>query len=141
MQTLLAIFDRWKKEGYRMTSARLNLLHLFTQKKTPISIEEIASFLNKKRKRPDRSTLYREIDFLKNEGILQEFYFDETKRYELTLFEHHHHLVCRNCGLIQDVEVEENWDRLTSKVKKTTGFQIDSHQLDFLGLCQQCVKA
>ena len=52
---------------------------------------------------------------------------------------HHHHLICSNCGKVVDFpscELEEAQQSLS----KQTGFRIDGHLLEFIGLCQACQK-
>ena len=49
---------------------------------------------------------------------------------------HHHHLVCDNCGAIEDIPLSEAL--LLNQVKKQTDFQVNSHMLEFFGLCPTC---
>jgi Fur family transcriptional regulator, ferric uptake regulator len=50
---------------------------------------------------------------------------------------HHHHLVCRSCGLTVEVEgnVVESW---TDKISAEHGFSDVKHTLEFFGLCSAC---
>lgn len=50
---------------------------------------------------------------------------------------HHHHVVCRTCGLTVEVEgpAVEAW---THAIAKENGFTDVSHTLDIFGLCAQC---
>lgn len=50
---------------------------------------------------------------------------------------HHHHLVCRECGLTVEIEgpAVENW---TSAVAEEHGFSDVSHTMDIFGLCPNC---
>ena len=50
---------------------------------------------------------------------------------------HHHHLVCRDCGLTVEVEgpAVERW---THAVATAHGFTDVSHTLDIFGLCERC---
>jgi Fur family ferric uptake transcriptional regulator len=53
---------------------------------------------------------------------------------------HHHHLICRVCGLTITIEgpAIESW---TEKVSKENGFREVSHQVDIFGLCKGCFKS
>jgi Fur family ferric uptake transcriptional regulator len=52
---------------------------------------------------------------------------------------HHHHLICRACGLTITVEgpAIESW---AEKMAKDNGFKDVSHQVDIFGLCKACHK-
>ena len=95
------------------------------------------------------ATVYRTLQLLYEQGLIDKFEFGEGKaRYELRKNDasgHHHHLVCRQCGKI--VDYSEFLDRekklitdLETALSKKHGFNIDSHQLNFYGLCGKCKK-
>ena len=50
---------------------------------------------------------------------------------------HHHHLICRNCGLTVEIEADEveTW---AHKVAAQNGFTQANHIVDVFGLCQSC---
>ena len=70
----------------------------------------------------------------------------EHAHYELAedLTQHHHHLVCRGCGTIQDVTLDhrlerslgEAFDRMASRA----GFRFDRHDIDVFGTCALCAS-
>ncbi|MFN4846228.1 MAG: Fur family transcriptional regulator, partial [Rhodoluna sp.] len=51
--------------------------------------------------------------------------------------DHHHHLVCRKCGLTLEIEAQEaeSW---ASKVAKENGFSEVSHTIEIFGICKTC---
>ncbi|KAA9108417.1 Fur family transcriptional regulator [Microbacterium rhizomatis] len=53
---------------------------------------------------------------------------------------HHHHLICRSCGLTVEIEATavEQWARSTAA---THGFIDAEHVVDIFGLCGSCAKA
>ena len=53
---------------------------------------------------------------------------------------HHHHVVCRSCGLTVEVEgpAVEAW---TQAIAKENGFTDVSHTLDIFGVCARCTEA
>src|SRR4029450_8705184 len=65
-------------------------------------------------------------------------------RYELSeeLVGHHHHLVCRRCGRIEDdpvpPEVDAGLASLLDAVANRTGFTVTDHRLELRGLCERC---
>ena len=121
------------------TPARSAITQFLSSISTPVDVAEIINFLHSKKLNTNKVTVYRTIDFLLKNGIITRLEFGEGKfRYELNKT-HHHHLVCQNCGKVEDVEgvfVEE----LEKKIRSKKGFLIKSHSLEFFGLCQNCQK-
>jgi len=63
------------------------------------------NYLRKKHLETNKVTVYRILDFLFKNQIIERVEFGEGKyRYELKK-NHHHHLICTNCGRVQDVEI------------------------------------
>ena len=54
--------------------------------------------------------------------------------------QHHHHLICSNCGIVIDF-TGHDFSELEQSLYKESGFRIDGHLLEFFGLCQACQKA
>ncbi|WP_040167640.1 Fur family transcriptional regulator [Microbacterium gorillae] len=54
--------------------------------------------------------------------------------------EHHHHLICRRCGLTVEIEASpvEEWAKRTAAAH---GFQDAQHIVDIFGLCADCAAA
>jgi Fur family ferric uptake transcriptional regulator len=78
---------------------------------------------------------------LEKKRIVKRFDFgDGLARFEL-LQEgddgHHHHLVCRNCSRV--VELEECFGReFEQKIANQSGFKGVTHRLEFFGICPKC---
>jgi len=51
----------------------------------------------------------------------------------------HHYLLCSNCRKVEEIE-GENLENLSQKITKDYGFKIESHSLEFIGLCANCQK-
>lgn len=51
--------------------------------------------------------------------------------------DHHHHLICRECGLTLEIEAErvETW---ADELAKTHGFTNPTHTIDIFGTCTKC---
>ena len=60
-------------------------------------------------------------------------------RYELQLADNHHHLVCRSCGLIVDVECAVG-EAPCLDASDTHGFTIDEAEVVYWGLCPACTS-
>lgn len=123
------------KIGKRFTKPRKAIFHALTNFEKPVTIKEIYHFLKNS---IDLASIYRTLDLMKQSAVVNEIEFgDGKKRYELvTGKNHHHHLVCENCGDVTDIEMKE--EQLLNKIKTKNDFRIKRHELEFFGLCQNC---
>src|SRR6185437_5134347 len=95
-----------KSQGYKLTKVRIQLIKLLSETQKPVSAGELIQLLGQTGHQVNKSTVYRELDFLKSQHILTEIQFNEDKkRYEISST-HHHHLICLNCDGVEDVGVE-----------------------------------
>src|SRR5215467_2057029 len=132
---------RLRRIDHRYTSGRRAIIELLVSVGHPVSIEDIAERL------PGlpRSSAYRHLTDLHSAGLVRRVTAsDEFTRFELAedLTEHHHHLLCVNCGKVIDVTLPASFEQQASdaisKLADAEGFQAHSHQLDVLGLCADC---
>ncbi|OGH66584.1 MAG: hypothetical protein A3B90_00935 [Candidatus Magasanikbacteria bacterium RIFCSPHIGHO2_02_FULL_41_13] len=135
------ILELLKQYGARLTKTRLAVLEIFFCDSHPFSVAEILASLKKQGIWVNKTTVYREMEFLLEKGIVSTVFLDEKHtKYELNLG-HHHHLVCRNCGNIEEVEMKEIEDLfavIEKKLKQKMKFTNISHSLEFFGLCNHC---
>ena len=54
--------------------------------------------------------------------------------------EHHHHVICSNCGRSADID-DRGIRAATRKIAKRTGYRIDTHRVELFGLCPTCAAA
>ena len=50
---------------------------------------------------------------------------------------HHHHAICSDCGLVEDVDCDA-MEQLTESLRTLHGFELDGHSMEFFGRCQSC---
>lgn len=132
------IMDNLKSAGVKKTPARLAVIKYLKKVKSPVDVEKIMEEVNKENE-INKATIYRILDLYTKKGIVDKVEFGEGKyRYELQ-DKHHHHLVCTNCGRVEDVEVEKITE-IESRIKDKKGFLIKSHSLEFFGLCRNCQR-
>jgi Fe2+ or Zn2+ uptake regulation protein len=137
----LLVEQRLRRIDQRYTAGRRAIIGLLTSAGHPVSIGEIASGL------PDlpRSSAYRHLVDLQAAGIVRRVMAsDEFTRFELAedLTEHHHHLLCLNCGKVTDVTFPPGLERSITdaigRIADAEDFQPDGHLLDVLGICPAC---
>ncbi len=133
------VFQKLTDLGVRLSRTRREVLALLSEASAPLSVPMMLESLEEKGKRPNKTTVYRELEFLKRIGIVEEL----TLRNDIALYElagpHHHHLVCVDCGTVRDVSVpDESLVREERRIERKEGFRIIDHSLEFLGLCGGC---
>lgn len=127
--------------GFRATTSRIELLMLLEKVGTPLSIQEIV--LMWKGKAPDITTLYRSLTDLSSVGIVRRVDLNTgTAHFEYTPSRpHHHHIVCNDCGKIEELEhcavsgLEKKLMQASEHFKS-----IYSHNLEFFGRCAACTN-
>ncbi len=135
------VASRLRRVDQRYTPGRRAIIDLLVSVGHPVSIGDIADQL------PElpRSSAYRHLVDLEVAGLVRRVAAnDEFARFELAedLTEHHHHLLCVNCGKVIDFTPSVAFERTVTKtvdtLAETEGFQPHSHRLDVLGLCANC---
>ena len=126
---------------HRITPARRKVIEILVESLIPLSAAKIHTLLEEVGLKVNKTTVYRELEFLKNNEIVKEVYIRPGKiYYESTHHSHHHHLTCTDCGLIKNIEcseMESQMDRLKKEVRDN-GFVINEHNLEFYGKCVDC---
>lgn len=133
---------RMASSGQRWTKGRRAVVDAMRATVAPMSVTELQVAVGTS---VPLSSLYRIIADLVEAKIFIKLEFAEGfARFELDeeLAAHHHHLVCNSCGAVTDLELGElemMLDGTAATVKRQTGFQVQSHRLDFFGTCASCV--
>jgi Fur family ferric uptake transcriptional regulator len=135
------VAERLRGDGQRYTSQRRRLVEILARAGSPLSIPEIL----RGRRGLAQSSVYRNVGGLEQAGVLRRIVTDEEHgRYELAedLSGHHHHLVCVNCGRVEDVDLPSEFetavDRTLDRLARRAGFASVSHRLDLIGRCRDC---
>ncbi len=129
-----------KQHNLKHTEAREAVYSIISQAKKPVDVQTVVDLLKKLGIKADQATVYRTIQTFVDHEIFNQVELREGKfRYELSTLPHHHHLVCTNCGRIEDIK-ECGMEDVIKTIRKTTQFNVNQHNADFFGLCAQCIK-
>ncbi|MEZ5181817.1 MAG: Fur family transcriptional regulator [Acidimicrobiales bacterium] len=133
--------QRLQAVDQRYSSGRRRLVEALAAADCPVTIPELLE----ERTDIPMSSAYRNLTVLEQVGAVTRIAtFGEHARFELAedLTGHHHHLICTNCGRIEDFvvpdEVEHAVDESLADAVRPTGFQPTSHRMDLLGICARC---
>lgn len=131
-----------KSMGLKATFPRLKILDLFQKAHADtgsrhMTAEEVYLALVAEGMDIGLATVYRVLTQFEQAGLLERHYFESGKAvFELNEGKHHDHLVCLQCGKVEefyDPEIEKR----QAKVAKERGFQIHEHALY---LYADCIK-
>lgn len=139
-EKLEAAVSTLRERGARITALRRALTGVLLESRAPLNVAELTSALSKLRLTPNKSSIYRELDFLIEQKLVTELdVLEGMKRYEWRDDNHHHHhVVCTKCGTVACVDLCFNEKELGEKVQKKSGFTVTSHILEFFGVCGDC---
>ena len=121
----------------RVTKPRQALLAFFAKQASPVLATQIESALPS----IDRATIYRTLDHFVTAGILKTVQLGGATRYEQKDEHDHHHIVCTNCGYIEDVSLCAMTSLLPALQKAARRFAtFTDHQFEIFGVCKSCIK-
>ncbi len=134
----MANIDELKSTGLKATLPRLKILEIFQKSVLRhMTAEDVFRVLLGERSDVGLATVYRVLTQFEQAGILSRSHFESGKAvYELNEGQHHDHLVCLDCGRVEefyDAEIE----RRQQVVAQAKGFAIADHALS---LYANCVK-
>ena len=85
-----------------------------------------------------RATVFRLLAEAADEGRVQRLKLtDCNDRYDITTC-HHHHVVCRECGAVADVDIKFDDTSLLDGAVGHEGFTIEKSHVEFVGVCDKC---
>ena len=127
-----------QEKGHRLTPQRVLVIEALHNADKHISAEEIYDHLHSRYPYANISTVYRTLELLKELNLVTETNFGEGRvRYHVAEKGHHHHLVCRSCGKIIDLE-EFALHPLKDTLLQEYGFDADLRHLAISGECSGC---
>jgi Fur family ferric uptake transcriptional regulator len=130
--------EQLKSMGLKATGPRMKILRLFEESdRIHLSADDVYRLLLGEGEDVGLATVYRVLTQFEQAGILMRHRFDDDKAvYELNKGGHHDHLLCIQCGRVEefyDPEIE----RRQKKIAAERGFRIHDHSLH---LYVDCLK-
>jgi len=127
-----------EQKGLRKTKRRSAVLSILEESQQPLSAEEIFMELKERQMPTNLSTVYRILDVLTSNNILQRLNITGGKSlYEYNRMVHRHHLLCLGCKKIIPIGGCPLGD-FEKDLAKKTDFSIEGHKLDIYGYCPAC---
>ena len=99
--------------------------------------EELAHVLKESGHSMGIATVYRGLAALESQGLICSFQLSDRKRYERANKAHHDHLICSECGKIEEF-TNDRIEQQQEQVANEHGFSTTGHQLVIFGVCRGC---
>jgi Fur family ferric uptake transcriptional regulator len=128
-----------RKRGYRLTPQRHAVLKTIAGSHDHLTAVEIYTQVRREHPTIGVVTVYRVIKLLSELNLICRVSLGgDSQRYLMRRpMEHHHHLVCSQCGRAVDF-TNCNLNQLEKELSKETGFNIEGHLLEIYGRCPEC---
>lgn len=132
---------RLRDADQRYTAGRQTLVRALVAGGRPLTAAEVVDGSGLA-----QSSAYRNLAVLESCGVVHRVAgSDEFARFELAedlTDHHHHHLICTECGHVEDFTVSDGLERslhaVMDSVAAATGFRPEQHRFDLLGRCADC---
>ncbi len=125
-----------KTIGLKATLPRLRILELFEKSEVRhLSAEDVYKILLKEGTDSGLATVYRVLTQFEQAGLLVRHHFEGGKAvYELNQGGHHDHLVCLQCGRVEEF-YDSDIEKRQTRVAEQRGFRINDHSLHIYADC------
>jgi Fur family ferric uptake transcriptional regulator len=126
--------------GHKRGGARRAVLELLDAQTCALTAVEIEDALREAQRRVSRASVYRVLDELEGLRLVQRVETGQTMvRYERVCVheEHHHHLVCDDCGLVMPFS-DEALERAISSLSQRVPLTVSEHEIVLRGSCRDC---
>lgn len=131
------------KRGVRLTRQRRVLLEVMDNAERHLDADAILDRAQKLDPRVHRVTVYRTLDLLKRNGLIDELDLLHLRGgqhfYESHGPRDHIHVACLKCGTVREFE-SELYEKLKKQIEKDCGIQITTARTEVGGYCENCRK-
>ena len=136
-----AVGLRLARHDYRYTTGRRRLVDAIAAAGQPVTLPDIVGAA------PELapSSVYRNLDVLERSGVVDRIASSGDRAYfefAEPLLSHHHHLICIDCGALEDVRLDDDLEALVdqslAEAANRVGFTPVRHSLDLHGHCSRC---
>ncbi len=127
-----------KSSGLKATLPRLKILEIFQNSRVRhLSAEDVYKLLLAENLDVGLATVYRVLTQFEQAGLLSRNHFESGKAvFELDQGAHHDHLVCLDCGRVEEF-FDDEIEKRQHKIAAERGFKLAEHALALYGNCSK----
>ena len=128
-----------RKAGLKVTLPRVKILQILENSDNKhLSAEDVYKALIGAEEDVGLATVYRVLTQFESAGLVMRHHFEGGHSiFELTSVDHHDHIVCNNCGKVEEF-YDEVIERQQEQIAKKYGFKITDHSMYLYGICLEC---
>ncbi len=123
--------------GYRVTPQRLMIHRTLVELGRHVDAEELLAAAGERLPNVSLPTVYASLDALEEAGLVRRVAAGRGRALYDARPVDHHHLVCRRCGAVEDLDASVPLDRALASARKR-GFAADGAEVVVHGLCASC---
>ncbi len=129
------IIERLEMRGHRVTASRRRVLDAILAQPSHFTVDDVLRATRK----VGRATVFRTVKILTDLNLVCRVLLEDgTLHYRLSMRGgHHHHLVCRDCGRVEDFTTCDV-GALVRELSRATDYEIEGHWLEVYGRCHAC---
>ncbi len=128
-----------KQPDIKYTNQRIEILEFLREFDGHPTVDDVYEGVRKKLSRISKATVYNNLKFLAEKGLIKEVNIKGVSRFEANLTPHHH-MICIECGVIEDYESEELSEYAMNIAEEIEDFKIESADTNFYGICKKCME-
>jgi Fur family ferric uptake transcriptional regulator/Fur family peroxide stress response transcriptional regulator len=126
-----------KDAGLKATFQRMHILHVIDEA-GHMSIEDIYEEVTKVHPSLSLATIYKNIELMVEKGVVVEVpIVGKKSKYELAK-EDHIHLVCVECGMVEDKHCAGETEMIFKDISGSENFTLKRRQVNLYGVCEAC---
>lgn len=129
--------DQLRAHGLRVTRPRLAVLEILAEG-GHLEVEDVTRRVRARLDSISTQAVYDVLGALSRAGLARRIEpAGSPARFEARVGDNHHHIVCRGCGEIADVDCTVG-ERPCLLPSQSHGFELDEAEVTFWGLCPDC---
>ncbi len=126
-----------RQRGVQVTAQRLAVLRALSAR-PHATADDVVEMVRNEIGAISRRAVYDVVALLSEKGLLRRIQpSGSAARYETRVGDNHHHLICRTCGLVLDVDCALGATPCLTPSDEF-GYEIDEAEVNYWGLCPQC---
>jgi Fur family ferric uptake transcriptional regulator len=129
--------ERMRDFGFRVTPQRRVIIRAIWDNGEHATIEDVLADVRKHAPNIAPATVYRTIEMFIERNLVLATQLGTETVYEIASDKPHHHLICRNCGSDQRVQLE-HIHHMIDDIDQEYHFLVESEHMILRGLCAHC---
>ncbi len=125
------VLNTIRLSGNRITEPRRLVVAVLAKCAQPLTIQQIKSHV-----KVDEVSVYRTVALLRSLGLVEEIADAQSTRRFALVSEHHHHVVCKQCGYVAHIPCQINDE--PELLQHPKFYHIVAHEVTYYGICRAC---